>query len=266
MNVLILGYGKTGQPLAQQLKQQGHTVTTISRSEKDHVEGISHNQQDIRHLQLAQDQAFDWVYVILTPNQRGVEFYQQAFIDTISPIYQALKQHPIQKIVFVSSTHVYGEHQGEIIDDDTKPYTQNPIGQCLIAAEQLYSAYWQDKLIIVRPSGLYQADSQYMVKQALAATEVSVQHWTNRIHREDLVGFLAYLIDINQPKSHYVLSDEQPEVQYQLWNSIREAKNLPSLNIPENLVQTGKRINALYLKASGYQLKYPTWKDGYTFN
>lgn len=264
MNILILGYGQTGHALADQLQQQGHHVLAVSRTAQKETR-IDHLAQDIKNLHLDSDVKFDWVYVILAPKKRSLEAYQSSFVDTAKPVWQALQDHPIQKIVFISSTRVYGQDGGQIIDDTTLPHTTDPFGQCLIAAEQLWSAYWQEKLIIVRPSGLYQANSQHMVKQALAATHITAQHWTNRIYREDLVGFLSYLLTVNVPQSQYLLSDQHPELQYELWNSIRKAHGLPILEVDKNLPQTGKRITANHLQASGYVLKYPTWKDGYGF-
>lgn len=264
MNILMLGYGQTGTVLAQQLEQQGHQVVAVSRSMQTESK-VAHFAQDIRALRLDTSLAFDWVYVILAPQQRNLEAYQATFMDTAQPVSEALQGHPIQKVVFISSTRVYGQDDGQVIDDTTFPQTKDPFGQCLLAAEQLWSAYWQDKLIIVRPSGLYQANSQYMVKQALTATQITAQHWTNRIHREDLVGFLSYLLTIDAPKAQYLLSDQQPELQYLLWNTIRKAQGLHILEMDKNLPQTGKRIIANHLQASGYVLKYPTWKDGYGF-
>lgn len=265
MNILILGYGQTGRALAQQLIQQGHQVMAVSRRVQRSCT-VMHLAQDIKTLQLDSHLRFDWVYVILAPKNRSLEDYHATFIDTVKPVWQALQAHPIQKIVFMSSTRVYGQDQGEWIDDTTLPQTTDALGQCLIAAEQLWSAYWQNKLMIVRASGLYQSDSQYMVKQAETATAVTVQHWTNRIHREDVLGFLSYLLTIDAPKTQYLLSDQQPELHYNLWNAIRKNKALPLLDVHSDLPQTGKRIHAMYLQNSGYVLKYPTWKQGYPFD
>lgn len=258
MNVLILGCGQTGQALAQQLYQQGHAVTCVSRHDKQLVP-IQHMTQDIHHLTLNSTPLFDWVYVILSPSQRNVEHYQQTFIDTARPVFQALQSHPIQRVIFISSTRVYGENSGRWVDDDTRPYTDDPIGQCLIAAEQLWSAYWQDKLTIIRPSGLYQANSAYLPRLAHDSQQITVRHWTNRIHRQDLVGFLTFLSTIKRLESSYLLSDQQPILQYELINLIRERDGLKGLPVPENLMETGKRIQANHLQHSGYTLHFPTY-------
>jgi nucleoside-diphosphate-sugar epimerase len=262
MNVLILGCGQTGQALAQQLNQQGHAITCVSRHDKTFA-AITHITQDIHHLTLDSAPLFDWVYVILSPSQRNVEHYQHTFIDTAQPVFQALQSHPIQRVIFISSTRVYGENSGQWIDDDTRPYTHDPIGQCLIAAEQLWSAYWQEKLTIIRPSGLYQANSAYLYRLAHDTQQITVRHWTNRIHRQDLVGFLTFLSTLKQPKTSYLLSDQQPMLQSQIINILREQDNLTPLVIAADLPETGKRINAIHLLQSGYSLKYPCFMDTY---
>ncbi|GAA5012061.1 NAD(P)H-binding protein [Acinetobacter puyangensis] len=262
MNVLILGCGQTGQALAQQLYQQGHAVTCVSRHDKQLVP-IQHMTQDIHYLTLDSTPLFDWVYVILSPSQRNVEHYQQTFIDTARPVFSALQSHPIQRVIFISSTRVYGENSGRWIDDATMPYTNDPIGQCLIATEQLWSAYWQDKLTIIRPSGLYQANSAYLRRLAHDSQQITVRHWTNRIHRQDLIGFLTFLSTIKRLESSYLLSDQQPMLQSQVINMLREQDNLTPLVIAADLPETGKRINAVRFSQSGYSLKYPCFMDTY---
>lgn len=262
MNILILGCGQTGLTLAQQLQQKGHKVSCVSRHHQK-IALIQHITQDIHDLTLDSTSLFDWVYVILSPDQRSVEQYQRTFIDTARPVFLALQSHPVQRVVFISSTRVYGENHGQWIHDDTRPHTHDPIGQCLIAAEQLWSAYWQDKLTIVRPSGLYQVNSVYLRRLAHDTKQITVQHWSNRIHRQDLVGFLEFLSTIKHPEASYLLSDQQPMIQAQIMNMLREEDGLIPLVIALDLPETGKRIKATRFLKSGYRLKYPCFADTY---
>lgn len=256
MNILILGCGQIGQALAIQLQQQGHQVTAVSRSPKQ-ITDVRHLCQDIHQLQLDRKDAYDWVYVIVTPQQRSVDNYQSIFVDSARPVFQALQDHPVQHIVFISSTRVYGEDKGQWIDDHTHPQTSDPIGQCLIAAEQLWSAYWQERLIIIRPSGLYQGDSPYLTRMACNTTEISSRHWTNRVHRKDLVGFLAFLLHADSLQASYLLSDQQPTLQHQIINTIRQREGLAPLVLSAHLPETGKRVIATHLMQSGYVMQYP---------
>ncbi len=255
MNILILGCGEIGSALAKQLVQQGHCVTTVSRSEQSFAQ-IRHLKQDIHHLSLDKQILYDWVYVILSPDARSVSAYQSTFIDTARPIFNTLIEHPVQHIVLVSSTRVYGENTGKWIDDETIPHSNDPIAQCLIAAEQLWSAYWQDRLIIIRPSGLYRQSSPYLTRLAHETKDIVAQHWTNRIHRQDVIGFLSYLLGIKNLQSSYLLSDQKPTLQYEMINNLRTRDGLDILPIASDLPETGKRIQAKHLQQSGYQLQH----------
>ena len=274
MNILILGCGQIGHALAEQLAQETynkdqhqdqaqHHITCVSRTAKIFAHSnIQHLAQDIQSLNfqdldLSHQPSFDWVYVIVSPDERNVDAYQQVFIDTARPVFQELQHHPVQKVIFISSTRVYGEDQGRWINDESIPNTDDSIGQTLIAAEQLWSAYWQEKFTIIRPSGLYRANSEFLKKKALESEKLLTNHWTNRIHRADLVGFLQYLMTLENVESSYILSDQRPTLQHELFNIIRAENLLEPLRIHPDAKTTGKRLRADRFTQSGYKLKYP---------
>ncbi|MFC3901307.1 Nucleoside-diphosphate-sugar epimerase [Acinetobacter marinus] len=269
MNILILGCGQIGRALAEGLAQEGdgatHQVTCVSRSAQTFAQAnIQHVAQDIQdlnflNLDLSDQHGFDWVYVIVSPSERSVDGYQQIFIDSARPVFRALQHHPIQKVIFVSSTRVYGEDSGQWLNDETTPQTHDPIGQTLIAAEQLWSAYWQEKLTIIRPSGLYREHSLYLKTKALETTQLTTNHWTNRLHRSDLVGFLQYFMQIENVEnieSSYILTDQRPSIQHELFNIIRAEHQFEPLTIHADAKTTGKRLRADRFTQSGYKLKY----------
>ncbi len=261
MNILILGCGQIGQALAEELAQQDgvkHHITCVSRTAKIFDQNhIQHLAQDLLDLDLSHQPSFDWVYVIVSPSERSVDAYQRIFIDSARPVFQALQHHPVQKVIFISSTRVYGEDQGHWIDDESMPKTNDAIGQTLIVAEQLWSAYWQEKLTIIRPSGLYREHSPFLKKKALETHQLSENHWTNRIHRTDVVGFLKYLISQENVESSYILTDQRPSLQHELYNLIRAENQREPLTIRSDAKTTGKRLHAHRLIQSGYVLQYP---------
>ena len=118
MHILFIGYGKTSQRVAKQLFELGYQVTTISRSPKTDLYA-NHLIQDIHQLDLTQVKPIDCVYILLAPSERGVDAYRETYFASTKPIIQALKNHPIKKIIIVSSTRVYGENSGEIINDES---------------------------------------------------------------------------------------------------------------------------------------------------
>lgn len=251
MNILVIGCGQLGLALVQQLHQQGHQITTISRSPKIVPDGVLHLCKDIYHLQANDfNSNFDMVYVILSANQRDKAGYQHTYINTAQPIYQALSQHPIQKIVYISSTRVYGENHGEWVNDDTPLSAQDELAECLIQAENTWRDYWQEKLVIMRPSGLLR-NMNFWQQQAEKMTEIDEYRWLNFIYQPDVIKILALLpqLDMSQLKSSYILTSHQPVLRHEFLNHLRLEQNLTAISVPSNLNTTGKRLQATHLQA-----------------
>jgi len=255
MHILFVGYGKTSQRVAKHLFQSGHKVSTISRSSKP-VDGANHLIQDIHQLDLNNLAPVDWVYVLLSPSRGDVEAYSETYLHSVAPIVQALKNHPVQRVVVVSSTRVYGEHQGETIDDTSmlKPFDAQ--GQVLLDMEQAWLAAYPQRCSIVRPSGIYGTSVARMIKLAHSTQDYPNIHWSNRIHIEDLAAFLAYLLHVEQPASAYIITNNQPMPLHQTILWFQKQLNLPQL-VLKSEVASGKKIYAKAMFETGFKLQHP---------
>lgn len=254
MHILFIGYGKTSQRVAKQLFEQGHQITTISQSPKTDV-WAQHLIQDVHQLNLSQIPPVDAVYILLSPNVGTIDAYQQTYVDSIRPIVQALKNHPIQKVIVVSSTRVYGENNGERIDDETAPNPSDEQGKLLFKMEQLWQQAYSEHCIIIRPTGIYGTSNARMLKLAEKTQSYPNIHWSNRIHIEDLARFLAYMIHVEHPEKSYICTNNQPQALHERILELQKALNLPEL-VLESERETGKRIYAERMVASGFELKY----------
>ena len=261
MHILFIGYGKTSQRVAKQLFQQGHQITTISQSPK--TDGYAtHLIQDVHQLNLDHIARIDWVYVLLSPQQSTLEAYQHSYVDSVQPIIQALKQHPLQKIVVVSSTRVYGENKGARIDDDSALNPNDPQGQLLLKMEQLYQPAYPTQSIIIRPTGIYGTSVARMLRLAKSSQSYPDLHYSNRIHIEDLAGFLAHLLHVEHVKDAYIVSDNQPLALHEIIQWFQRQLGLAELLLLSEQC-TGKRVYATRMQASGFKLKYADCFDTY---
>lgn len=254
MHILFIGYGKTSQHVAKHLIGHGHQISTISRSPKV-ADGANHLIQDIHSLDLSELSPIDVVYILLSPENSSVEAYQDCFLDSIPAMRKALALHPIQRIIIVSSTRVYGEHQGETINDETVIIPNDAQGQILLKMEQAWQMAYPMQSIIVRPSGIYGRSIQRMCKLAEKTHSYPNIHWTNRIHINDLAAFLAYLLHVEPHAASYIVSNQQPMPLHLTLQWFQQQLSLPQLNL-ESEVCTGKRIYATRLQQSGFQLKH----------
>lgn len=263
MHILFIGYGKTSQRVAKQLFTLGHQITTISRSPKtDH--DMTHLLQDIQQLDLSQIQPVDAVYVLLAPSRNtalsSIETYQQTYLNSVPSIVAALKDHPVKRIIVVSSTRVYGENAGERIDDETVPKPKDVQGQLLLQMEHLWQQAYPEQCVIVRPSGIYGASVARMLKLAESTISYPNIHWSNRIHIDDLASFLAYLLHVEHPEPVYICSNNQAQPLHEMILKIQREFNLPEL-VLESMRETGKRIFATRMEKIGFQRKHEDYCD-----
>lgn len=257
-NILIVGAGKLGLPLAYRLYKQGCRVTTVSISPKDVTDtqgGICHISADIFDLSDELYQRFDWVYVILTPRQRSLLGYQQAYVDSVGALVRAMDLTSIKRLIYVSSTQVYGQDDGQVVSDDTTPNPSTDFGKILYAAELLWRAHLGDRLTIVRPSGIVTDALTFLTKSAQNLTHLEARHWLNLIHRQDVIDILASLPSYDQAlqarkqnlKPSYILT-QSTVMRHELLNAIRQSLSLPVLTAHDDLPITGKKLHASYLQ------------------
>ena len=258
MHILFIGYGKTSQRVAKQLFQQDHQITTVSRSPKDD-DFAQHLTQDIQQLDLSQVQAIDAVYVLLAPSrgnsQSPIENYQQTYVDSVQPIVKALKHHPVKRIIVVSSTRVYGESHGERIDDDSEIIPSDEQGRLLLKMEQLWQQAYLKECVIVRPTGIYGTSVARMQKLAETTKTYPNIHWSNRIHIDDLAGFLVHLLHVERAEKSYICTNNQPIPLHEMILKIQRELKLFEL-VLESDRETGKRIFARRMVGSGFELQH----------
>lgn len=254
MHILFIGYGKTSQRVAKHLFEQGHHISTISRTEKtDHY--ATHHIQDAHHLDLSEFEPIDVVYVILSPSENGIDAYQHTYVDSVEPIAKALQHHPVKRIIIVSSTRVYGENSGELVDDESDIRPIDEQGKLLRKMELLWQSYYPQQAVIVRPTGIYGVSVERLKKLAQRTQSYPTIHFSNRIHINDLARFLALLATLESPESSYILSNNRPIAMHEILLWFQQKLGLKLLKL-ESEQHTGKRIYATRIAKTGFEFDH----------
>jgi len=99
-------------------------------------------------------------------------------------------------VIWVSSTSVYGNNQGDWVDEASPTHPISFSGKLLLEAEQQIQSL-PCAHSIVRFSGIYGPGRTRILSQIKAGVgrAAKPEQWSNRIHSEDCAGVLAHLIE-----------------------------------------------------------------------
>jgi len=267
MRVLIAGCGDVGSVLAVSLLKDGHVVYGLKRDTSSLPEGVLPVQADLTDPESLSNlpQQIDILVFMPTPSSRDQAGYEAIFIQGWKNVWAGLKQPPLRTIL-VSSTAVYGESQGGIVNEETPPGPTGFNGKVLLRMEQLVAAC-TDNHVIVRISGIYGPGRERLIRQA-ASEGIEVQQnppfYTNRIHRDDAAAALKHLLELQRPQTLYVATDNNPAPRYEVVEWLAKAQGKPSpIPLNDEHAASGKRVNNQRLRDSGFKLSYPDYRAGY---
>ena len=267
-NLLIIGQGDIGLPVTNKLAQDGLNITGLARRDRHHYaldDKANFLQADALTLTAEQLQNFTALAIIVTPDEYSTSGYHDSYL-AISQHLATLtdKLTNLARIVFISSTAVYGQDNGEWIDEDTAPVMpEREASQVILQAEQVLQQSFGAKTIIIRPSGIYGRERLMRLRKAKEKQKepVATAHWSNRIMDRDLVTIIANIMTIDTPKPLYIATDYAPVTTFELGSWLSEQINEVSPVIDDNKTKvTGKRLHSNIPLA---WLDYPDWQVGY---
>lgn len=266
--ILIAGYGRIGQRLGKQLTRAGHTVFGLRRTgsaEHSDIPIIQADLQQANALRTKLPSPIDQVYYILTPTEYTDRGYQQAYVDGLSHLLGAISANPgpLPRVMFVSSTSVYGQTAGEWVDESSETQPQRFSGKRLLQAEQLANDY-SGEFVSIRFSGIYGPGREQLLKrvQSGGACQAQPPLYTNRIHEADCVGVLEHIGQLAVPAPCYLASDSTPVTQCEIMHWLAEQLGAPAPE-PSHGESAGRRCSNKRLNASGYRWIYPDFRSGY---
>ncbi|MFZ2313891.1 MAG: SDR family oxidoreductase [Methylobacter sp.] len=268
--ILIVGCGAIGLELAGVLSAKGHDVTGLKRNPP--ASAASHIQYFTADISSPADLAdldtdFEQAFFIVSPDGRNEQSYRAVYETGMNNLLAKL---PEAHWLMVSSTSVYGQSQGEWVDEDSIAQPDNITSRLIRQAEQRLMAL-NPANIVVRFSGIYGPGREYLLRMARQAPAIqqTPPYFTNRIHQRDCVGVLSFLLDqqlASVPlKQCYLASDDDPAPMWDVMNWLAERLHCQPATVKAIDDNTGmnKRCSNAQLKALGYQFQYPSFKDGY---
>ena len=286
VRAVVVGCGYVGLELGRQLRHAGHDVVGVRRSDTglDAVEaaGLEPCRADATDpASLADLPDAEWVVFAASSGGRGADAAREVYVDGLRNVIEAYGERasPPDRLVYTSSTGVYGDHDGAFVDEDTPLDPQTEKTRVLADAERVAIDEAADAGIdgtVARFAGLYGPD-RYRLDRYLDGPVT--EGYLNMVHRDDAAGAVAFCLDSDAVRGEVVLVvDDEPVDKWEFADWLAAECGVdspPKRTVDERLadpdlsaaarrrIETSKRCSNDRLRALGYGFAYPTYREGY---
>jgi len=257
--VLIAGMGAVGSALAVRLARAGHEVFGTSRSgapssRAPAIEVVACDfTRPIGAEALPPD--VDVMFFTAAPDDSDERSYRAVYVDGLRRLVEAIGAQA--RVIFASSTSVYGETDGSWVDERSPVSPGGFRGRTMLAAEETATS-------ALRLAGLYGPDHMHALDK-LRSGEVAVpaERYLNFIHRDDAAAALAHLMSLERPERTYIGVDHEPVTGEAFYGWLAATAGLAPPRWPVSAGR-GKRLSSRRLRDSGFSFRYPTFRDGWS--
>jgi nucleoside-diphosphate-sugar epimerase len=273
--IAILGCGYVGLELAGQLVGTGHDVVGVRRSQGglDRVEeaGAHPVQADVTDgASLSAVPAVDAVVFAASSGGRDAAAAREVYVEGLqtSIDHFCAREHTPDRLVYTSSTGVYGDHDGAWVDEDTQLDPTTERTEVLVEAERtaLERPTGGCAGTVARFGGLYGPD-RYRLQRYVEGPVTA--GYLNMVHRADAAGAVRHLLDSDRGRDAVVnvVADwlagqcgrDPPPKRTVEQRLAEEALSRAA----ERRLLASKRVSNDRLRDCGYDLRYPTYREGY---
>ncbi|MFJ4267884.1 SDR family oxidoreductase [Paenarthrobacter nicotinovorans] len=271
MTVLIAGCGDLGTEVGLRFAAAGHHVVGLRRSPEKLPPEIHGIRADLSgHVpELPSD--VDIVVIAVAADVSTEEAYRAAYLNGVKNVLDALERQSIRprRILFVSSTAVYRDSGGAVVDESTPAEPTRFSGKILLEAENLLFARTAGtRAISVRLGGIYGPGRTRLIDQVRSgkATIPAQSKHTNRIHRDDAAAMIVHLALMEQePEAVYLGVDDDPAEYGDVLRFLAAELRLPAPPVgPASDGGAGdKRCSNSRLRSTGFTFAFPSFREGY---
>lgn len=275
MRVLISGCGYVGTALGLLLFADGHEVFGLRRDPSNLPPAIRPLAADLSEPLLPDvlPPDLDAAVYAVSPSAASeaggaaTDDYRAAYVDGTRNLLAALAGSPsVRRVVFVSSTGVYGQTDGEWVGEYSPTEPRSVSGRRLLEGEGIVLD-GPVPAVVLRLGGIYGPGRTGMIKRALEAPPGGPPQYTNRIHRDDCAGALLHLLTLPNPDPLYLGVDGDPADRRTVaaWLAARLGRTPANRPTPPKnpRARFNKRCSNEKLLASGYAFRYPTFREGF---
>jgi nucleoside-diphosphate-sugar epimerase len=221
MTTLIIGCGYLGQRLGARLRRQGEhvygTVRSPNRAAQIAEVGIEPVVADV----LAPDSlrglpAVERIFYCVGFDRSAGSSLRTVYVDGLQNVLDNLPRS-VMRFVYASSTGVYGQADGECVDEASPTFPQHESGKVCLAAEERVHVWakMRDRCasaIVLRFAGLYGPDR--VVRRSVLERGEPIpgdpNKFLNLIHIDDAAQAASAALAAIRAESIYLIGDDRP--------------------------------------------------------
>ncbi|MEX6500800.1 NAD-dependent epimerase/dehydratase family protein [Pseudomonas zhanjiangensis] len=272
--LLIAGCGDVGSRVGLRLADAGWTVYGLRRSVAALPAELLAVPGD---LQLDScppawpTGELDYLVYCAAATQHDEAGYRAAYVDGLRRVLGWLAQcgQTPRRLLFVSSSSVYGQQGGEWVDETSPALAEGYAGRVLREAERL-ALGGAVAASVVRLTGIYGPGRQWLLNQVRQGYRVASEPplYGNRIHADDAAGLLAFLLQADAAgaalEDCYIGVDDEPAPLHEVVGWLRERLGVSGWAEQASVRRAGsKRCSNARARALGWTPRYPSYREGY---
>ena len=189
-----------------------------------------------------------------------------------------------QRFVYLSTSGVYGDCGGELVDETRAPFPQTERAARRLDAEQALLAWGAThgvEIVVLRVPGIYAADRLPLerLRRGVPALRPEDDVYTNHIHADDLAAAVVAALERDGVRGAYNVSDDTQIRMGDWFDLVADRCGLPrppriaraqaAGAIPAAqlsfMSESRRLVNRRMKEELGVRLRYPTVADGVPF-
>jgi nucleoside-diphosphate-sugar epimerase len=278
MAKLIFGCGYLGRRVADRWLAGGGPVYAVTRSasraDQLRREGLLPVVADVTRPETLRNlPAADTVLYAIGFDRSAGHSMREVYVDGLAAVLAALPA-TTGRLIYISSTGVYGQSAGEWVDEMSETHPEREGGIACLEAEELLSAHrWGSGAVILRLAGIYGPGRIPRRDELLAGQPLAVpaEGWLNLIHVDDAAAVVLAAERRAPLPRRYVVSDGQPVMRRKYYAELARLVGAPTPRFTPppaggtalGRASSDKRIDNRRMVAElGVELAYPSYREG----
>ncbi len=282
INIFCFGFGQVAKNFIKKLSIEQYNInlsaTSRSKSSKKIFNDINYNSYLFNSDEFDQKlvvklKEADHILVSIPPeNQEDL---------VVKNFSKFIENSKAKWITYLSATSIYGDHNGEWVNESSKTNPTSNNGIARLKAENAWVSLEKDNKIpiqIFRLSGIYSNEKNILIR--LKSGEVKLinkkNHYFSRIHVDDISNILFKSLSKFKSGEIYNLSDDKPSTSEDVTlfgAKMLNIENIEKIEVDQiksvmlkNFYNESKKVSNKKMKSYfNYNLKFPSYIEGLNY-